>query len=250
MAVICARRVVLPLCSYWHYRADAGSGVLGSAAGRSESVRAAHGEPSERQPPRFLGAGRQPVLSISRRWWPSPSRSWSSARSRRSCPASRRWSCCTSSRSSSRRRAGARPGDHGGAGVGARPRLSSSSSRSAACTIARADEALGLVLLLFTALVTSQLADDGPARRRARPRGRGRAPLGRAEDGAAAGGLARSADAAGLDQGERLRACASPAPPTPTRTAPSCWRRSRRRPTGSTGWSPTCSTPRGSRPAR
>jgi two-component system sensor histidine kinase KdpD len=50
-------------------------------------------------------------------------------------------------------------------------------------SVARADEALGLALLLFTALVTAQLADG--ARRGAE--------------------TAREADAAGVDQSQRVR---------------------------------------------
>jgi len=75
-------------------------------------------------------------------------------------------------------------------------------------TIARAEDALGLVILLFTALVTSQLADS--ARRGSEKENEAAvARLRCVEIGLAAGGFARPADAARVDQGERLGPAAS-----------------------------------------
>ena len=103
-------------------------------------------------------------------------------------------------------------------------------------SVARADEALGLVLLLFTALVTAQLADGA---RRGAETAREAAVARRSDELKTA--LLRAVThnlrtPAGVDQSQRVRACASPRRPSPKKIGPSCWPRSKKRPTDSIAW--------------
>ena len=138
-----------------------------------------------------------------------------------------------------------------GAGAPARTRASCACPPGAAC-------AAGARAALFAAdrRVLAGFA-DGRRRRAAGPRGWPSGPREAAQLEAV--DRLRTALLAGVghdlrtplagDQGRRSAACASATSPGPRRSGPSCWRRSRRPPTGCSDWSAICSTRPGCRPA-